>query len=82
MGGMAGPTAPFWARGLPCSQQLGTRPRAGGTTGLCLLAGKGRGGRRFADKGISREEKRDGRQPLQGGRERKGLRARGSFGRK
>lgn len=81
-GGMAGPMARFWACGLPCSQQLGMQPSTGGTTGLCLPAGKGRGGLSFADKDVSREEKRERRHPLQGGRERKNLRARGSFGRK
>lgn len=41
---------------LPCSRQLGLQLSAGGTTGPCLPAGKGRPGLRVADK-----ERRRGR---------------------
>lgn len=40
---MAGPVVRFWVCGLPCSRQLGMQLSAGGTAGLCLPAGKGRG---------------------------------------
>jgi len=55
------------------------QPCTGGTARPYLPVGNGRGGRSFADKRMSREE-RQSRQPLQVGKERKYLRARGTFG--